>query len=220
MRNRIVISMVLLVAAGCVWDRSSIEPRTVIRIDRDALEKDIARRQTPNTISNSNTISNENAPGFGVAPYLSSPTSPLPSLAAPASPATTGISSSDSTTGTGSTITVTPTGVTPVTSGSSARPASLNSPASSSSSSTGVSIGTTTPTGATLGTGTTSPALGATSISAGGSRAGTTNQSFVTPISPSGSSAGSSIGGTSTGSATSLMRTNAPFAQTNLFGPR
>jgi hypothetical protein len=219
MRNPVVISLVLLVAAGCVWDRSSVEPQTVIRIDRDALENELAARQESPDI-----LSNENAPGFGVAPYLSPPTSPLPPVATPGTPAsssipsTTGISSSDSTTGTANPISITPTGVTPVTSGSSTRPASINPPAnSSSSSSTGISVGTTTPTGATLGTGTTSPAVGASSISLGGTGTGSTNQSLV---SPSGRGASSSIGGTSTGSGTSLMKTNSPFAQTNLFGPR
>src|SRR5258708_22579906 len=86
MRKLLVLSLVLLVTAGCVWDHSSVEPRTVIRMERTPPENKVVRQGAPNAVLTNNPA------GFGVAPYVSQPASTV------TSPAATGSSSGGSST--------------------------------------------------------------------------------------------------------------------------
>src|SRR5438128_10982914 len=74
--TRIVAAATVVAAmtSGCIWDKASIEPRTVIRMERDrnaatALPSGAAASGA--TAQSQNTGQTNDIIGFGVAPYVS-----------------------------------------------------------------------------------------------------------------------------------------------------
>jgi len=66
MKNLFCLAVIAGIASGCLWDNSSVEPRTVIRIDRT--QRAFAGTQPSGTWTN---MAPPNGAGFGVAPYVS-----------------------------------------------------------------------------------------------------------------------------------------------------
>ena len=231
MKRFVPFSILWLILAGCIWDRSSVEPRSVLRIDRNATENKQAQQGVPDSVPNQGAI------GFGVVP--SSVTQPVPSVTSAVAIPTTGPASptgppAQISNSTGSSLNSvgartpastsaiipprTPSGVgsVPVSS------ATVNS----SSLLPGTSVGTITPSGGVLGTGTSSSSSFGTSSPGLGSGLNTTQTGGATTTGTGlNSASGSSLGlsGTSAGSSVIpalIPRTNNILSQTNLFGPR
>src|SRR2546425_11221228 len=76
MKTLVSAAIFATLAAGCIWDKASVEPRTEIRMNRTGSEPNVVTNAAaaPGATMQTNGLAVDPI-GFGVAPYLSQTTS-------------------------------------------------------------------------------------------------------------------------------------------------
>ena len=247
MKNFGALTLLTILAVGCVSDNASVAPRTTVRLHRTGkVPGDLAAAEQTagtNTLFGSNALSNASSPQ-GIAPYITqastaaalSETNSLSTVNTPraATPAgTVGTAAvpgavsgpaPGSPSGGGTSGSPTITGTTPLNpAGSTVAPATGTPPVSGGTVPPAPSLGNTP--GAVPGT--PIPGIGTVTSGANTTGIGTTRTGIGTPLNPAaGGSLGTGISGSNTGSAIGLPSntvtgtTNSFLGNTNLFGPR